>query len=472
MDPIEFLDVLDASLSEAEMGELCRQFGVAFGAFPGQTKREKIREFLGYVKRKGRMASLADATVVLRPDLTAAVAGLYAGKDQELSWLDNVARGEGQSLDSGLTWRWSSGATPAGTQPVTEASATTPTDPQLPAPDVPPNPYSPGVMVTADPMFFGRQDELEQLQRQLLDGIHVAIVGGRNMGASSLLHRLRRELSGREGMVVACIDLKDPTYTTPSALLNAIWTQWWEQVRPGNSVPMRTMAEFVTAVRKLGVAGFRPVLFLDELEQLAWRPSVFTDEFFAAWHELGRERAFTLAVTAHASPADLMVQGEYGSRFYELFQQLNLGLLDERAARDLLAVPPVEAGLAIPEGAVEHLYLHAGPHPFFLHLAGYFLYDALARSTYSRGEVIRQFEIAAEPYWQEMWESLSPLAQAHYPSRFIRTVDGMGGRQLRILTNRGLVIADENGFQPFSDGFARWLDRMQAAIEAASVVSV
>lgn len=469
MDPTDFLNILDTSLSEAELGNLCRQFGVAFSAFPGDSKREKIREFLGYAKRKGRLTSLADATVVLRPDLTTAVAGLYASKEPELSWLDTVARGEGRPLDSGLTWRWSSGTTPVESSP---AAGLSPAAPQQPAPAAPPNPYSPGEMVTADPMFFGRRAELEQLRQQLLNGAHVAIVGGRNMGASSLLHRLGRDLADREDLLVARIDMKDPANATPPALLNAAWAQWWEQVRPGSAVPVRTMAEFVTAVRKLGVAGFRPVLFLDELEQLAWRPSAFTDEFFGAWHELGREKALTLAVTAHASPAELMVQGEYSSRFYELFQQFNLGLLDERSARDLLAVPPAGAGLVIPEGAVEHLYLHAGPHPFFLHLAGYYLYDALARSAYSRGEVVRQFEIAAEPYWQEMWESLSPLAQSHYPSRFVRTADGMAGRQLRILANRGLVVTDEYGFQPFSDGFARWLERMQAAIEAASVVSV
>lgn len=477
MDPIAFLDILDGSLSDAELSELCRRFGVAFGAFPGNTKRDKIREFLGFVRRQGRMAGLAEVTVAIRPDLSDAIAGLYESKEHELSWLDQVAGGEGQPLDSGLTWRWSASSglqrEPAGvTEPGGVAEASIPTESQAPSSTPLSNPYLPGEMVTTDAMFFGRRSEREQVRRLLLEGAHVAIVGGRSMGASSLLHSVAREISDREGWLSAYIDLKDPAYYSPAILLNAIWTQWWGKVRPGHEVPVRTLAEFVTAVRKLDVAGFRPLLFLDELEQLAWRPAIFNDEFFGVWHELGREKVLGLAITAHSSPADLLAQGEYNTRLYELFQQHNLGLLDEQAARDLLAIPPAAAGLAVPEGAVEYLYLHAGPHPFFLQLAGHYLFDSLARSAYSRGEVIRQFEIAAEPYWQETWESLSPLAQAHYPSRLVRTADGMGGRQLRILANRGLVIGDESGFQPFSDGFARWLSRMQAALQAAASVSV
>ena len=95
---MQFLDILDDALTEAELSELCRRFGVAFAAFPGATKRDRTREFLGYVRRQGRMAGLAEATVALRPDLNTAVAQLYVGKEQELAWLDQIAGGEGLSL--------------------------------------------------------------------------------------------------------------------------------------------------------------------------------------------------------------------------------------------------------------------------------------------------------------------------------------------------------------------------------------
>lgn len=478
MDPLKFLDIIDTYMSEAEIRELCRRFGVSFGAFPGNSKRDKAREFLGFMQRQGRMAGLAEATVALRPDLTEAVAQLFESKEAELSWLDQIAGGEGTAMDSGLTWRWSASSGARFVPP--DSKLPEPLDAPVPPlseeiesdlPETPANPFTPGSVVTEAAMFFGRGFERGQISDHLAGGSHVAVIGGRGYGSSSLLYRMARDMSDEKGKLVAVIDMTRPVNQTLPGLLDAIWTQWWGRVKPGNMVRVRTLAEFVTAVRKLNIAGFRPLLFLDDLEQLTWRPSLFDDGIFNAWHELGREGAMSFAITAHTPPADLLTQAGYNSRFYDLFQPVTLGLLDEQSARDLLTVPIRAAGLSVPQGADEYLFLHAGPHPFFLHLAGYYLFEALAGSTYSRGDVIRRFEIAAEPYWQEMWESLSPLAQSFYPSSLTRVAEGMGGRQLRILANKGLVVADDVGYRPFSDGFARWLARMQAAMQAAAAVT-
>lgn len=474
MNPLQFLDMLDGALSEAEMGALCRQFGVSFDAFPGATKRDKTREFLGYIGRQGRLSGLAEATAVLRPDLTPAIAQLYEGKEQELAWLDQVTLAEGQALESGLTWRWSassglrapaSGSTysPAGDGP--QATVSNTIDPRT---VIPPNPYTPGKRVADETMFFGRAAEREQLRQLAAEGGHGAIIGERGYGGSSLLHHVAHGLARDNGLLVAAVDMKDRAHHSLGGLLNAIWMQWWGRVKPGNNAPIRTLAEFVTAVRKLNAAGFRPKLFLDELEQLTWRPMAFDDNLLNAWHELGREGLMGFVFTTHSPPADVLVQSGFGSKFYELFQPVTLGLLEAPAPRDLLTVPLQNAGFTIPDGVVDDLLEQAGPHPFFLHLAGLYLFDALAHSTYSRAGVNRLFETAAEPYWQEMWESLSPLAQVHYPPAGVRFADGMAGRQLRILANKGLIISDDAGFRPFSEGFARWLRRMQAAMEAAA----
>lgn len=470
MDPMKFLDILDSSLSEAELGELCRRFGVAYGAFPGTTKRDKAREFLGYIRRQGRMSGLAEATVALRPDLLPVVAQLYESKEKELDWLDQVAGGEGHALESGLTWRWSASSAPRPAQaPTANAPVSSDVVPELdpPLPVAPVNPYTPGVAVVDAAMFFGRAAESEQIYRQLDEGRHVAIVAGRGFGASSLLYHARQRFSDGPRLA-AYVDMKEPTHQTVAGLLNAVWSQWWGRVRPGNTVAVQTLAEFVTAVRKLNMAGFRPLLFLDELEQLVWRQAIFPDELLNAWHELGREGLVGFATTAHTAPADLLAQEGSASRFYELFHQLNLGLLDEPSARDLLRMPIERAGMNAPEEAVAHLLAQAGPHPFFLHIAGLYLFESLSRDAYSRAEVTRQFEAAAEPYWQDLWETLSPLARSHYPLVPARATEGMGGRQLRILANRGLVLAAESEYRPFSEGFARWLRRMEAAMRAAA----
>ncbi len=477
MDPMQFLDILDSSLSEAELNALCRQFGVAFGAFPGATRREKAREFLGFIRRQGRMTSLAEATTALRPDLAPAVARLFESKEQELAWIDELAADDDRAMESGLTWRWPSSSSGSATSSSASGAAqslnkSAPNPDSAPAAPAAPNPYTPGRMVTDEAMFFGREAEREQLSRYVSSGQHVAITGGRGFGGSSLLYRAARSMDDASRLLSAYVDLKDPAHQTLPGLLNAIWNQWWARVKPGNAARIRSLPDFATAVRKLNAAGYRPRLFLDELEQLVWRPSLFGDSFFEVWRELGHDGQLGFALTSHASPAELLAQNGFTSSFYTLLQPLDLGLLDTAAARDMMAVPLQRAGIDVPDGAVDYFVDKAGPHPFFLQLAGHYLYDALARRSYSRGEVDRLFTTAAEPFWQELWDSLTPLTQEYYPTTLSSAVDGMAGRQLRIIANKGLAIADEEGVRPFSAGFADWLGRMRAAVEAAAAVAV
>jgi hypothetical protein len=479
---MQWLDLLDTSLNEAELTALSRQLAVSFAAFPGRTKRDRTREFLGYVGRQGRDAGLAEALVALRPDLATAVANLFAADDPQLAWLDQVG-GAGQRMESGVTWRWPTAGDAPG-RPLTAQLEAAPDDPMrtaiLPAQDVAapaaaavaqpaPNPYTPGRKISAEGMFFGRQAEQTLLQEQLTGGGHVAIVAARTFGASSLLAHAARQAAAPQ--LAAYADLKDPALHTLPGLLNSIWGQWWAGVKPGSAAVVRTLGEFAVAARKLHAAGFRPLLFLDELEQLVWRPGVFGDDLLDAWLALGREGAVGLALTAHAAPAELLAQAGYRSRFYELFRQIDLGLLDAAAARALLTAPSERAGLIVPDEAADELLAQAGPHPFYLHLAGHYLFEALT-GVYSTAEAWRRFQAAATPPWQELWDSLSPLAQSHYPTLPTRSASGMAARQLRLLANRGLVIADGSGFRPFSDGFATWVRRLRAAVEAAADVQL
>ncbi len=443
------------------MATLCRQLSVTYETLPGQTKRDKAREFLDYVERRGRMTGLTEVLVALRPDLSRPIAALFEAGDAELDWLDQLAPADDGSRESALTWRW---PTATASQPTGAKSQTRPA--------APPNPYTPGIRVADDAMFFGRVAERDFLRERLNERSHVAIVGGRGLGGSSLLWRMMSQLAEEDRALPAAIDMKDPAHQTLAGLLGAVWTQWWARVKPGNVAPIQNLAEFVTAARKLNAAGYRPLLLLDELEQLVWRPDVFQDSLFDAWLELGREKLVSFAITGHSSPADVLAQGGSSSRFYELFQQLDLGLLDPQPARDLLTVPVGRAGLTLPPGAVDSLLKLAGPHPFYLHLAGLYLFDALARDAYSGPQVAACFEAAAAPFWQELWDSLSPLAQSYYPQAQIRETNGMAARQMRLLGNKGLVAIDDAGFRPFSDGFAGWLRRHQAAAEAAAAVYV
>jgi hypothetical protein len=508
MDQLQFLEILDKSLSEFEVGRLSRQFDIDYYVLAGDSKRDRIRDFLAIIARQTRLEGLAEATITLRPDIAEDVAQLFHEDDADLAWLDMIAHGDLEAVDSGVTWRWT-------TEPIIESGPSNegtegfPTSGSIdPVPVIveeaktlafrgrkvatgadsefhPPfNPYTPGRPIIDSEMFFGRKSELESMSTRLLNGDHVAIIGPRTFGGSSLIYHAAHFLGDIVGgetthFLLAYVDMKNTNYHTVPGLLDGVWKQWWEAVRPGQSVQTETLAEFVTGVRKLHAAGFRPILFLDEFEQLVWQAEITGDHVLDAWHELGRDQQLQIITTSHSTPADMLAQINSKTVIFELFQQMNIGLLDDESSRALLKEPVERAGLSLPSGAVDRLLPLTGPQPFFLHLAGLYLYDSLARQEYSHERVAEQFITAATPFWQELWDSLSPLAQEHYPvehtnlfgeSDMRKPGAAMSVRQMRILANRGLVIQNDRGYRPFSEGFARHLRRIRSVNDAVSLV--
>jgi hypothetical protein len=175
-----------------------------------------------------------------------------------------------------------------------------------------------------------------------------------------------------------------------------------------------------------------------------------------------------------------LAQNDSQSRIYEVLQPLEVGLLADDAARAMLAVPIERQKLSLPAGAVDHLLALAGPQPFFLQLAGYYLYESLFRREYTRDHVARKFKTAAAPFWQEMWASLSPLAKAHFPLTPAPAIPKeaamdeeatMAARQRRILSRRCVVIEDDRGCRPFSEGFAEHVRRLKEAEATAAALA-
>lgn len=459
MDPMLFLDLLDESLSDIELSALCRQFGVAYGRFPGGSRREKVREFLAYIQRNSRTIGLAEGITSLRPDLVPAISRIFQSNEQNIAWVGDAAVGESSAFDNDPAWRWQPTVISGQAQP--GSTARKGRDEQVIKIA---NPYTPGRAIADSAMFFGRANELQKMKQNIFAGHHTAIIGSRHAGSSSLLFQLSKSFSGASKYVAATIDLTVPANLTPPGLYDSAWVQWWRQVKPGKVPHLRKLSDFVTAVHKLNDAGYRPLLLLDELEQLVWRPALFNDGVFETWRSLANAGLICFVITSHGPPADLMIQNGFKSRFYELFIPINPGLLDNVAAREMLVVPTKRAKLELSDFATDYFLDKAGPHPFFLQMAGYYLFDALARQEYSRGKVESFFNAAAEPFWQEMWDSMSPLGQEYYPASLMMAGKGMGGRQRRIMAGKGLAIIEDEQVKPFSSSFADWLGRLRAAV--------
>lgn len=484
MDLLALLNAIDDAYSEPELQGLCAQLGVDYRLLPGYAKRDKVRGLVAQMEREGQLPALAAVVAAERPALSPIMLPFVRLLDEDLAWLDNppesiVIPGSLARPPAGdpllvRAQRNSEGFAP---NAVGQPSGGPPSDPPPSTSnrkETPPNPYTPGRPVAEPDMFFGRAAETRRLAEAVAAGQHVLVVGPHRIGKSSLLQQVARSQPVSDRLLRAYVPLGQESNRGKVRLAHAAWEQWWTQVRPGNVPVVESATVFEALVRKLEAAGYRLLLALDDLEQLAWRPRTFDPVLISTLKRLASEQIITilggsrLPQAEHVAPADapdLVALADFAA----LFRPLDLGLLDGEAARATLVEPLVARGLRSPEGAADHLLDLCGPHPFFLHLGGLYLYEGLSRRSYSRALVAEQFQAAAEPFWQELFESLSPPAQAQLLAAGQPPASPVAERQMRIMANRGVLLPESGGYRPFSQGFARWLARMKAARQAAGL---
>jgi hypothetical protein len=133
--------------------------------------------------------------------------------------------------------------------------------------------------------------------------------------------------------------LQDAAHRHPLDLLNAALRGL--DARLDNRyrfAPVKSLAEFSTAIKQVAGDGLRPVLCLDEVEELTDRPE-FDDDFFEGLRALGNGRRLAFVTVSGESLDLLLARKKRTSPFYNIFNHLDLAGLTDGAARDLLTRP-------------------------------------------------------------------------------------------------------------------------------------
>lgn len=521
MDLLTLLNAIDDTYSEPELQALCTQLGVDYRILPGYAKRHKAMELVATMQRRDELPALAAMVAAERPALAAALQPLIKSLEENLTWLEGdksspngrtssvYSNGNASHSPNSGTNGHSVGAHSHGTgingsandvngaakapalsiAPTTKGFKTTeyappPADdpqaeqePDAAEPELvvgPPNPYTPGPAVTQPEMFFGRATEVSMLAEAMATGRHVLVVGPHRMGKSSLLNHAAAMPMPSSRTLCALVDLRQPRTHGGLKAAHAAWEQWWTGVRPGNAPVVDSTRVFGALVRKLQEADYRLVLMIDHLEQLVWRPRAFDPALPETLRELAADGIITLLATSRLPAAELTTAAPENRRetltdLLRLLRPFDLSLLDADAALALASEPLGASGLAVPDDAAAHLLEIAGPHPFFLHLAGHFLFEELSQGAYDREAFDARFAAAAEPFWQQSWESLSPLAQSQFITDTTRPDSPIAARQMRILANRGLLLPEGDSYRPFSRGMGAWLGRLRSAQSVAGL---
>ncbi len=286
------------------------------------------------------------------------------------------------------------------------------------------NPYTPGEPVDDSRSFFGRANELSELRSFLNGGQSVSIVGPHGIGKTSLLRHLLRAAvlstpgsSGQNLLVyMACQALsssrQDGIFARfCGAIAAALQAQSLEPellLEAAVSQPARTA--FESALRKLNQRGLRVVLLLDDFEYLTQNPQVDVGFYNALRSVAGRLRlVFLISSTRPLFELAYFDDSKkiLSSPFFNIFAQVFLGLLSESEARSLIREPMESSGKADSPVREDFIYQLAGGHPLALQIACFHAWD----SPDNLQKIERQTAKDLEPYFQFIWQNLSPAGQ-------------------------------------------------------------
>ncbi|HIC88962.1 MAG TPA: hypothetical protein EYP04_06130 [Anaerolineae bacterium] len=279
------------------------------------------------------------------------------------------------------------------------------------------NPFQCGRPIADPDAFFGRRRELRRLSSHLHQLHWVSVVGPRRIGKTSLLLQLRhRQVMTRMGLdpslhAVAFVDCQG---------LSDLDSEGWQALlvkRAAKALgfspvpPVRDSFEFQEAFHLLLAGGRKLILMLDEFESMVVNPHLDVD-FFNLLRSLSTDMPLAIVTASRTSLSELTYQDRsvLSSPFFNVFNALRIGLLEEEAARALLRRP--EAGFAAE--TVEFLLGLAGPHPFFLQLAGSYAFEWQKGGHLdetARAEVCQELQEELAKHLSYTWNHLSPRAR-------------------------------------------------------------
>jgi hypothetical protein len=491
------LEDLLTHFDEAELRQFCQQLGnIGYDDLAGTTPRGKMTHLLAYIERRGRQRRLVQHLTTLRPQLTEKYRSILhesdriqaqaAAIDSALSWLDELAAGTGAALEEPPTTSWPTEAREAPqarldsklswidrlAQGSGAAVAEGPTMswPEKEREPAAPEPYQVGGCLIDPNHFYGRDDALQRLRSRLLDMGSSVIVGLPYVGKSSLLYALayHERLAPEHRCLIAHIDLASDHFAhkPPALLLNAAWQQWMAQLERlpdplGPVSPIAQPADFARCVQALHRRGDRPVLCLDGFTESVRLGGPLDESLLTLWRELGNKGQIAFVLTAERPLSALLPREWFRSDFDTIFYQLELGLLSEQAARQLLAEPAQQRGVTIPPAVIERWLDYCGAYPIFLQMAGSLLWNSLGDngrlSAADEAALQYKFRQWAAPHWQRIWQSLSVEARQGFPREPTTPTTPAERIVYRFLAGRGLLVMDGARYRPFSTAFAQWL---------------
>ncbi|WP_420643739.1 winged helix-turn-helix domain-containing protein [Candidatus Leptofilum sp.] len=321
--------------------------------------------------------------------------------------------------------------------------------------------------------FHNRDAEISQILGLLRNGQSVSLIGPRRIGKSSLLIHLSRakvraqmQLDPPHALFIL-IDCQEFGGSPPEEIYEALLDGLLDAAQnAGISVEAdqspgtyRALDRVLHQIHKQDTA---VVVLLDEFELLAANERL-TPYFFARLRGLTTKYGLAY-LTASQRPLFAITAEEeiLSSPFFNIFVTLPLGLFSVEASQQMVQERLENSDCSFSDGLIDYLIYLVGPHPFFLHVAAYHAYQAIAQGATLEtkeqfGQLDGPIEVEADSHLGYLWQNLS--AEEQYA---LAIADGPIDC-LRLLEQQCLLSASDNGYQYTSAILRRYVRRQQVA---------
>jgi len=334
----------------------------------------------------------------------------------------------------------------------------------------PANPFFNRHRITDPAYFSGRKREVEQIFSATVTQQSRSIVGERKLGKSSLLtfvmqpQVLRDYGLDPDGFIFIYLDLEGMTSATRAEFWLEIAEQCYLRLQDErlrlrfdrylNGEDEIRFSAVRRLLRRVRDAGLQIVCALDEFECLAENEH-FGPEFYGELRSLASEMGVVYLTASKHSLYDLTYHNSssLSSPFFNIFSELPLGLMTEAEGRHLLRQLAALGEDSLSEDEITYALELAGPHPFFLQIAGSCLFQVQgARDTAARQAVHDRFLNEVEDHFHYLWSRLSEPEQGALLST-ATTPPGI----LKRLQERGILRPVDDGLALFSQAFAEYV---------------
>ncbi len=333
--------------------------------------------------------------------------------------------------------------------------------------------YHRGAIRRADD-FFGRSASIAEILGLLRNGQSASIIGPRRIGKSSLLlHLCREEVRKDFGLnapnaLFILVDCQELGGSPPEEVYDALYSGVVDSAEqagidlPDNS-GAGTYRTLDRALNRVAQAGTNVVVLLDEFELLAANEQL-GPYFFSRLRGLTTKYGLAY-ITASQRPLYAITADEQvlSSPFFNIFVTLQLGLFTQTEAAGLLTQRLENSSIQFESALNAYLIKLVGPHPFFLHIAGYHAFQAqhqsrvlpLMEDEAQLQAIDTAIEIESESHQSYHWNNLTSEEQY-----MLATLEGPIDI-VRMLEQQCLIVHDELSLNYASVILRRFVRRQQ-----------